>query len=540
MGASIMDQSRFEPTVLGALRRFWPIVVVAALLSAAGAVVYTLVVPERYRAVATITVPATSATQGENSDQYLDSQVLLLKSEDVADRAVRIANAGLKADRLRPYDLSPDADNLKIIPPQGSTPGAYGSTIITVSFTWPDATVAREGANAVLQAFDDARAATITAEGQAAVAAIEKAMADARTRGQRSDLADKRTETLVNQQIDLARHPTLNEAAEPQEPLNGNSKRAAATGLLVGAVLGAGLAYAAAVRRRCLLDRLDPAAIYSAPLIAEISDRGRGSSLAAPEPLPMHRRPDSQSAEAYRLAAGFVERLRAARGIPLVVAVVSTGRGGACGAVANLALAVAESGTSVLAVDADATGGGGLTALLLPGGRSDPGFAQALGGQRSLSDCWQPSPLQPGVTVLGSGPQEPTRTTGAAYARAVEEIMGKAKASFDLVLVDGPALLEVADASLLLATADAAVVVAAPGEPVQDHLNLMDRLELVRSGVVGGLYGPEPSLPWLVGYLWSQRPGRLGRHADLPAVPSWDGISRVDDDLDGRADSSRR
>ena len=269
-----VEEGRFEPTVVGAVRRYWLMVGVIALLTTASAVGYTLVVPEVYRADATATVPQTLLSQEEASDQYLDSQVLLLQSQEVADRAARIANAALNENVLSPRDFSGEGKFLEIKAPEGASPGSYGASIVAVSFTWPSARVAQIGTNAVLQAFDDVRAAAIKAQGEAIVAGIEKAIDDARTEGQRKDLLKQRTQTLVNQQIDLARHPTVAWAAEPQVPINGNSQRSGAIGLVIGTVLGAGLAYARASRRRCLDDRLEPAAIYEAPLIGEIPARG--------------------------------------------------------------------------------------------------------------------------------------------------------------------------------------------------------------------------------------------------------------------------
>ena len=112
---------------------------------------------------------------------------------------------------------------------------------------------------------------------------------------------------------------------------------------------------------------------------------------------------------------------------------------------ANVALALAESGTSVLAVDADGTDGD-LTALLLPDSPTADGFEQVLAGQRAAADCIQTSPLHEGVAIIGSGQTTPGRATGAAYSKAVERMLADANARFDVVLINSPALLRVADA----------------------------------------------------------------------------------------------
>src|SRR5215211_993031 len=279
MKATNIDLSRFEPTVVGAVRRYPIMVLVIALLTTAAAVGYTFVEPEIYRARAAVTVPQTSMSEEEPIEHYLDSQVLLMQSEDVADRAASIANAELNENVLSARDFSGESKSLEIKAPEGE--GSYGSSIITVSFTWPSARVAQVGTNAVLQAFDEVRAAAIKAQGEAIVASIEKAIRDPRTdKQQLGTLQEQRTRTLVNQQVDLGRRPTVARAAEPQVPINGNSKRAAAIGLAIGIILGAGLAYARASRRWSIQNPRDPAAIYGAPLIAEIPERRRGQIVS--------------------------------------------------------------------------------------------------------------------------------------------------------------------------------------------------------------------------------------------------------------------
>jgi Mrp family chromosome partitioning ATPase/capsular polysaccharide biosynthesis protein len=523
MKATTIEQGRFQPTVFGAVRRYRFMVLVIAVLAAVGAVYYTVVKPELYQANATVTVPQTTQVQGEARSQYFDSQVLLLQSPEVADRASRIANAALNAPVLTPQDFVGESKALEITPPEGAQPGTFGSSIVAISFTWPDARVAQVGSNAVLQAFDDARVAAITAQAEATVAGIERAIRDPRTRGQLMDLVNQRTQTLSNLEVDRANHPTFGWAIEPQVPVNGNAKRAGAIGLMVGTLLGAGLAYARASRRRCLEDREDPAAIYDAPLIGEIPSQRPDGILSAVAPagaLPVTADPRSPAAEAFRFTAGSVERIRAARGNPLAVVFVSTDSGGdRSTVVANVALAVAESGTPVLAVDADSSEGV-LTALLLPGSPQSDGFDQVIAGRRAVRDCIETSPLNKDVALLPSGPMSAERTTGTPYAKAVEEIITEAKLSFDLVLIDSPPLLRVADATDLVDDSDATIVVLGAEESLQDHLAMVERLDQVEADVIGYVYRRANRGPLFVRRLRGRIAARVARRTGLPDIPS--------------------
>jgi len=514
MQAIRIQQARFEPTVLGAVRRYWVMVTLIAVLTAAAAVGYSLTQAEVYRAYATVTVPQSTLAEGEARTQYFDSQVLLLQSEDVADRAVRLANAELNGNVLARSDFTGEASSLEITPPEQATPGGFGSSIVALTFTWPSSKVAQAGVNAALQAFDDARSAAIAAQGAADVAAVQRAIDDARTQGQRSDLQNQRTQTLVDLQLALATHPTVTWAAEPQLPINGNAKRSGAIGLVAGLVLGALLAYLRAGRRRCLDDRLDPVAIYDAPLLGDVPPAGRNrirSSLSSTtHPLPMAADPQSAAAEAFRFTAGSVERLRSARDHRMAVTFVSTdNESERATVVANVALAVAESGTPVLAVDADSTGSA-LTGLLLPGSPQADGFEQVVAGCCPVSDCIEPSPLNADVTVLRAGPTRVRRTSGTAYGEAVGKLIAEAKESFELILIDSPAVLTVANAVELVQNSDATVVVLSPGEPVQDHVTVVERLEHVEPGPAGYIYRRTAPGPKFVRRLWERIDTRTG------------------------------
>jgi Mrp family chromosome partitioning ATPase len=204
-----------------------------------------------------------------------------------------------------------------------------------------------------------------------------------------------------------------------------------------------------------------------------------------PTGLPVTAYPGSAVAEAFRFAAGAIERLRVVRGPQLAMAFVSAvGGEGKSAVVANLALALAEGGTRVLVVDADS----GLAARLLPGIAGEAGLEHVLAGQRALIDCAEASPLNSAMAVLRSGRLTTGRITGAARMHAAAKVLAEAKASYDIVLIDTPALLRVADATEIVGAADAAVIVISPEEPVRDHYKMAERLRLVEAEVAGYVY----------------------------------------------------
>lgn len=552
------EPSRFEPTVFGAVRRYSTLVVAVTLAAAAIAVGYTLIQPKIYRAQASITVqqPVTPPAPQGNSGQYLDSQVLLLQSQRVAQRAASIADATIGGNILTAADFSAVDGSLGISPPTTATAGNYGATIIGVSFQGPSARNAQVGLNSLLQAYNGARIAGVRAQADAAILgihhaissidalldSISKQLATARLMlppgtqnalrkellllaKERGGLKFALTRAVANEQAAVAQQPT----ADIQPPVLANHKwaHAGAIGLVVGILIGGALAFLLASRKRGIADRQDPAALYGVPLIGEIpafeaEKARRPNGTPADATLPVIDDPQSAAAEAFRFAAGSVERVRATRGPRLSLVLVSPlTSGGTSTAVANMALAVAEGGTRVLAVDAE----GDLTARLLPDAPVAVGFEQVLAGLRPLSDCIQTSPLKGEVAVLGSAPAA-WQVTGAARLHAVRDLLAVAKASYDVVLIDSPALLEVASATEVVEAADAAIIVSSPHELIQDHLRMVDRLSLLGANVIGYIYNRAPARPHLARYLRNGSPPPHGGTADRTGFPRRPAVAR--------------
>jgi Mrp family chromosome partitioning ATPase len=518
---------RFEPTVFGAMRRYRILVLAVAVITMLAAVGYSLIQPKNYRAQAYVTMPQQAPLQGQQADagQYLDSQVLLLQSENVARRAAAIANAGLHGRSLTVGNFFGDGSSLKVTPPTTAAPGTYGATVIGVSFTAQNAQIAQAAANAVLQAYNEARSAIIRSQDGAVVAGIGRAIAKvdrqlasigrqlsgaysaglqqqlmaqrAALTSQRTALVNQEAQAIVGEQVDLAQQPAMQTAGQPVTHARHKWVTNGAIGLVIGVLIGSALAFALARRKRIIADRQDPSVIYGVPLIGEIpafdARRIRHSNGRAVNGLlPMTTDPQSAVAETFRFAAEFVERVRIMRGPRLSLAFVSSRAGsGRSTVVANLGLAIAEGGARVLVVDADA-GGADLTARLLPGVQIAGGYEQVLAGERALADCVRPCSFNDAVAVLPAGPRPRRRVTGAARAAAVAALLAEAKASFDAVLIDGPPMLAVADATAVEA-ADGTVVVIGPNELVQDHREMAERLTMIGSDIIGYIYNHAPA-----------------------------------------------
>jgi Mrp family chromosome partitioning ATPase len=475
---------RLEPTVFSAIRRYRVIVLAVAILGMVAGIAYSAKQPKVYRAEANVTVPLPASSPAASADpgQYLDGQVLVMQSQSVAQRAADIANSKLGSNTLEPSNFDGSSSSLKVNPPATATPGGYGASIVAVSFQGPSAEIAQAGLSAVLQAFDEAESDAIKAQAKATIAGINEAIRQSTSPDQRAALLTQREQAIVNEQTDLVvRTPTA--AVGPTTRVNGHLALYGGIGFVLGILVGAALAYALAIRRPSINGPEDPAVVYGVPLIAETPAFKTGDGLP-----PVYAKPHSAVAEGFRFAAGSVERICAARGTPLSLAFVSPlARPGNSAVVANLALSIAQSGMRLLVVDASAADDG-VTAWLLPGVPITAGFEQALGGQRALADFLQASTFNETVAVLGSDPSAPRLMTGAARSSAVRALLANAWASFDIVLIDSPGVLQAADTADLVSAADAAIIVVNPHDLIANHLETARWLRASGSNVIGYLY----------------------------------------------------
>jgi len=224
----------------------------------------------------------------------------------------------------------------------------------------------------------------------------------------------------------------------------------------IGALLGLLAGFAGAVLRSMADTRIhtlrDVTTTTAAPILGTI---GYDAS-AKTRPLVVHADPRSPLAESFRTLRTnlqFVDLASTGGSFVVTSAMPSEGK---TTTTANLAIALAESGSKVVVVDADLRrprladvldieGAAGLTDLLI--------------GRAELEDVLQPWGTG-GLRVLPAGlvPPNPSELLGSAAMRALLELLTD---EFDVVLIDAPPVLPVTDAAILSTMTAGAVMVTA-------------------------------------------------------------------------------
>ena len=215
--------------------------------------------------------------------------------------------------------------------------------------------------------------------------------------------------------------------------------------------------------------------------LAPVSRNGRNvSPIAQNTALVMLAEPRSPAAEAYRSLAANVQ-FNNADGQSSVLGVTSAAAGeGKSTTVANLAVALAEGGRRVIAIDAD---------LRRPGLHTLFGVDREEGLSNVLLGNATTLPLQdtvaPGVRVLTSGPQLANALEALGSPR-FEYVLGQARAQAEFVLVDTAPAAALADAAVIAPRLGGILLVVCAGKTKRDMARrARERLERVNANLIG-------------------------------------------------------
>ncbi len=146
----------------------------------------------------------------------------------------------------------------------------------------------------------------------------------------------------------------------------------------------------------------------------------------------------------------------------------------------NLALALAQAGRDVLLIDGDLRKPNVARMLGLD---NAVGLMTVLFGSADLSSCVQRH--SSGLHVLGTGPQPPNPAE-VLETDALKDLLNRARGEYDVVIIDAPPLLPVADPAIIAARVNGVLLVTRYGSTSRDLVRQsVARLHGVGAKVVG-------------------------------------------------------
>ena len=321
-----------------------------------------------------------------------------------------------------------------------------------------------------VSAYSDPRTVLITVEARAdsarSAAEISGAVADSLVTVI-GDVESPSAESTGQIQLKVS-----NPAVPPTEPNGLAMWMCIGLGLPVGLAVGLGIALLRANLDSRLRSKEDAEAITSASLLASIPDDPR----IAEQPLITEMGLDNLRGEAFRRLRtnlGFAQIDDTNSAILITSAQAQEGKSSTS---INLAIALAQAGSRVALVDVDLRQP---TVAQKLGLENSAGLTTALLGSVDVSDVLQPWG-QDELYVLTAG-MMPPNPAELLDSRAMGTLITRLTGEFDIVVLDGPPLLPVADSLILSKHVGRVLLVASVGQvrigDLQEALRSLELLE---------------------------------------------------------------
>jgi capsular exopolysaccharide synthesis family protein len=269
----------------------------------------------------------------------------------------------------------------------------------------------------------------------------------------------------------------VKEASADPSPVSPRPTRNLALGLVLGLLLGFGVALLRDVLDKSVKSQRDLEAVTDRTILGGIAF----DSDAVTHPLIVQVDPRSQRAEAFRSLRTNLQFIDVADPPKSIVVTSSLPGEGKSTTAANLAISLAETGLKVVVIEGDLRRPRLLDYL---GFEGSVGLTDVLVGHVEVDDVLQQFG-RTGLRLLGAGPipPNPSELLGSAN---MEQLVQDLTERFDYVIIDAPPLLPVTDAAVLSTIVDGALVVVGAGVAQREHVRrALDSLEAVNANVLG-------------------------------------------------------
>jgi len=472
--------------LLGLLRRGIWIITLAAGVTTAAAVYFSLRQPPRYEASAEVFLrpQSVAATVGDVVQPTPDPQ----RQADTQARLARVravAEAALEGAGVQGRDVNDFLDRSSV-----STPGE--ADFLTFSVTDSDPDNAARLATAYARAYTEYRQEIDTASLTEARREIEREMRALEARDEDesplyAELAAKQqrlrtTELLQTSNALLVRPADGAEQIQPRPVRDGVLAAIFGLGLGVALVF---LADALNTRVRSVEEIQERLAL---PLLARVREPPREPGRR--HELTMLARPRGADAEGFRMLATNLDLANLSHPTSKILTTSALRGEGKSTTVANLAVAFARAGRRIVLVDLDLRSPSIDRLFKIP--PDQPGITHVALGRIGLSEALVRIPILDSdqeladiaangggrgiLEVLPAGSPPPNSAEFIASADALNDILSWLAIQFELVLIDAPPLLEVSDAITLSTKVDGVLIVTGIGRTPRPVLNELRRV----------------------------------------------------------------
>lgn len=286
-----------------------------------------------------------------------------------------------------------------------------------------------------------------------------------------NSLSKRLKELEVVQSMQSNNVRVVDDAKLPGGPMAPHRVRIVLQGLLLGLVLGGGLAFVQDLMTTTIRMRRDLEELVNLPFLGHVVrvpiPRGRRGGA-----LFFSRHPDGVASESLRAVRTTLEFLLPERATQRVLITSSLPQEGKTTVSSNLAVSLQELGRRVVIIDADMRRPTLFRTFQVP---IEPGLSTYLQGQATLEEILQAPAHAQGVTVIASG-ATPPRPADLLASPKMGQLLDLLAASFQYILVDTPPVLAVADSTILSRVVDSAVLIVRANRTTRENLSSAHRI----------------------------------------------------------------
>jgi len=477
------------------------IIILATLIVACVALVVSLVRPPTYSAEAKVLISENDTGAAlfgtvlpelsSQPERALQTQVQLVEVRPVAETTIR--KLGLKetpeALLKRVEVKSIGQTNMIAIEVMAPLPDEAADVANTMAEEYVAASRDRkraslqEAADEVQQRLDQARdeilalGRRIQQSGRSDELAAELAIAT----DTYSTLAEKLEQLRINERLESGSGVIVQAAVVEVEPIAPKPLRNAVLGLLVGLVLGVGMAFLYEYLDNTIKSTEEAEKVYGTTVLGivpmERFEKGVKRRLTIVDA------PGSAASEAYRVIRNSLDFINFEHDLRTLMVTSAAPAEGKSSVAANLAMSLTQTGKKVVLVSCDFRRP---TTEQFFAVNNTVGLSEVLLGTHSLKSALQrPGGEQLLVLTAGKMPPNPNELLGSTKMREVIESLEEWG---DWVIIDTPPVLAVADPLSVARWVDGVVVVSRAGESTreagQKSMELLGRIGVRVIGVV--------------------------------------------------------
>lgn len=262
----------------------------------------------------------------------------------------------------------------------------------------------------------------------------------------------------------------------PDSPISPKPLRDIMVGGFLGLALGAAAALALDALDRTIREADVAAEAFDAPVLCSIPRQRRIST----DPLVALKSGGSSTGEAYRALRTAIRFRESSQQLKTVLVTSAAASEGKSTIAANLAIAMSLDGARVVLIDADLRRSRIAQLFDLPSGA---GLSDVLLGKATLPEALVAWSRGLSVLQVGTYTLNPSEALGS---QAMIQVLEDAKKIADIVIIDAPPVLPVADPTVLAALVDGTVIVCRWGRTsIHAAESTRSMLENVGADVIG-------------------------------------------------------